>query len=292
METGLRVIWEGALTLAGQVVPANGNDVEVRRGFAPAHSLSALLTERPPTIYFLDGSSVIGHTVHPPLQVPTPPLDRILEGIDWPSVDIRSETAVTAGRRGVGVSVHERLEAHLGSRPPKGKHRWIICNDGPGEIADYLCLEVSSSSVFLGLWHAKYAHGDAPAVRVGDFEEVISQAIKSRRWMTDRRLWHELAARLRGDASPPARVVHGHRRKLEILLGEHAHGQRLSLARRSPQIQGEVGIAQPGLSRGAILAALAATAPSPAALQVQQLLAVWQDSLNPVAGTAQVLCSA
>lgn len=109
--------------------------------------------------------------------------------------------------------------------------------------------------------------------------------------MTDRRLWHELAARLRGHASPPARGIYGHRRKLEILLGAHSRGQRLSLARRSPQIQGEVGIAQPGLARGAILAALGRPDPPPAALQIQQLLAVWQDSLNPVANRTPVLCS-
>jgi hypothetical protein len=111
--------------------------------------------QRPPTIYFLDGSSVIGHTVHPPLQVPAPPLDQILQGMEWPNIDIQSESSATAERRGVGASVHERLEEYLQSRPERGRHRWIVCNDGSGEIADYLCLEVSGNAVFLGLWHAR-----------------------------------------------------------------------------------------------------------------------------------------
>jgi hypothetical protein len=41
--------------------------------------------------------------------------------------------------------------------------------------------------VYIGLWHAKAAGGDTATVRVGDLQEVITQAIKSNRIFTIRR---------------------------------------------------------------------------------------------------------
>lgn len=70
---------------------------------------------------------------------------------------------------------------------------WILCNDGAGEIADYIVLEVDPGpKVALSLWHAKATRDAAPTVRIKDMQEVTAQAIKSRRWATDRTLWSEV----------------------------------------------------------------------------------------------------
>ena len=85
-------------------------------------------------------------------------------------------------------------------------------------------------------------------MRVGDFEVVSAQAIKSRRWRTDRQLWAHLGARLEGTEDPPAILVEGCRRQLEVLLGLQARWRRL-LTRRTPSVVGRIGIVQPGLSK-------------------------------------------
>jgi hypothetical protein len=43
--------------------------------------------------------------------------------------------------------------------------------------------------VTVSLWHVKAAGGAAPSVRVDDLQVVTQQAIKSRRYLTDRDFW-------------------------------------------------------------------------------------------------------
>ena len=144
-------------------------------------------------IYFLDGSTVRGREVFTPTNAATTLRDGLLSVHDWNGVDITAETTATAAANGTGTSIHEWVENHLLTRPKRGRHRWILSNDGPGEIADHIVIEIlPNSQVAVGLWHSKFAGGTSPSVRVTDFEVVASQAIKSRRWPTDRRHCHSL----------------------------------------------------------------------------------------------------
>jgi len=290
VEDGMRIIWEGAIDLSG-VVTATSVELNARRGYGHTSPLGGLLTDRPPMVYFLDGTTVHGRTIHPPQVAAGAPLDHLLEIFAWAGVDIQAETRASAANRGRGRSVHEAVEQYLLGRPRRFRHRWILLNDGAGEIADYVLIECDQRGLLLGLWHAKAAGGETVGVRVTDLENVVAQAIKSRRWITDRRLWGELAARIRGDASPKALLLEGSARALDVLLGEYPRWQKLALDRKSPRVQAEIGIAQPGLSRGKILSALATLSPGASAVQIQQLLTVWQDSLNPIAPHSLVLCS-
>jgi len=209
---------------------------------------------------------------------------------DWPRIDIGAETRSTATKRGRGRSVHEALEEYLLAAPRRGRHRWIVSNDGSGELADYLVIEVGRDKVFVDLWHAKFAHGSAPGVRVTDMQEVVAQAIKSRRWITEVGLWAELGARLKGRATPQATVIDGNSRLLDVLCGETHKWERLSYARTRPIVTGHVGIVQPGLSRHKLENDLVQPRSSQSALQTRDLLAAFHDSVSMVA-TVMVLCS-
>jgi len=206
---------------------------------------------------------------------------RNVDVMNWDGVDVTAETRGTANARGLGLeSVHERLEAYLGALPRTGKHRWILCNDGAGEIADYIVIELlRSGEIRLGLWHAKFARGD-PAVRIGDIQVVVAQALRSRRWFTEARLWTELRDRLVGDASPRAALVLGSDdpRRLLVYLGHDPQKRgrrRHSWHRHNPVIVPEVGIVQPGLSRSSYAEQLDQRTAS--ALGVQELLALFED---------------
>jgi superfamily II DNA or RNA helicase len=273
-------VWEADIDTSGRVTTSR--DLEVRRGYGDPVPLTALLEEHPPTIYFLDGTTVIGHLCYDSRTLTAAFNTRQLEAIDWSGVDIRAEAVNTAARRKIGRSVHERLAEYLFSRPRDGSARWVICNDGAGEIADYIVIEpLDGGEVHLGLWHAKAAHGESPAVRVTDFQEVTAQALRSRRQFPSTTVWNELADRLTGHAYPvavldprsddPATLY-------EFLGLREADGETIPWARRYPVVRGTLGIVQPGLSVGAFEAELASSPVPPGAQSLRELFSVLADT--------------
>jgi hypothetical protein len=102
--------------------------------------------------------------------------------------------------------------------------------------------------VSVELWHAKAAGKAFASVRVTDLQEVIAQAIKSRRWITEPAFWSELGNRLTGQSSSKANIRDGARLQLLVLCGQAERADGLSFTRSRPVVTGSVAIAQPGLS--------------------------------------------
>lgn len=276
-------VWQASVDTNGYITADGDLDLEVRHGRAEPRLLSEILESRPPTIYFLDGTTIIGAVRYDSRTLTSDFNTRVLTPIDWNGVDITAETPRTAANRGNGArSVHERLAEYLRSRPRKGTFRWIICNDGAGEIADYIVVEqLPAGEVQLGLWHAKASHGAEPAVRVKDFQEVVAQALRSRRQFPSTALWSELGARLAGQARPEAVLDPGSddpallRRRLGLEAGDD--GQE-PWTRRYPVVHGTLGIVQPGLSAQALRDDLAARPVPPRAQSLRELFSVLADT--------------
>jgi superfamily II DNA or RNA helicase len=251
-------VWDANVDTAGHFTASH--DLLVRRGYGEMDSLAALLESQPPTIYFLDGTTTIG-PVRYDSRTLTSAFDlRLLTAIDWEGVDITAETSRTAAAHRAGISVHAQLAEYLARRPRIGKSRWILYNDGPGEIADYLVVEeLPTGEIHLGLWHAKASNGATPAVRVKDFQEVVAQALRSRRQFPSATLWVELADRLAGRARPVATLIAGSddpdvlNRRLGLIDDD---GADPPWTRRLPAVRGTLGIVQPGLSAQAFRAEL------------------------------------
>jgi hypothetical protein len=117
---------------------------------------------------------------------------------------------------------------------------------------------------------------------------VVAQAIKSRRWLTDRGVFAEMGARLIGTRSPRLKVVEGRERLLRVLLGEDRRHPGWALANGPFQPRGTVVIAQPGLKWSQLEAEVAAHDLS--AIQIRDLLAVFDDALGGL-GESKVVCS-
>lgn len=282
-----RVIWTASLDVTGEVKPS-GNDLVAQRGYGVASTLSELLVDRPLTIFFGNGDTVHGTMIvnSRTRSHSLPPLD--YRSLDWSRVDLTSETPRTAKRKGIGLSVQEQLENYLKDRPRRGRHRWLVHNDGHGEFADYIVIEVDTDSVSVELWHAKAAGGASASVRVTDLQEIVAQAIKSRRWITDPAFWLELGNRLTGQSSPKASVREGTPLPLLVLCGQAERAEGLSFTRTRPVVTGTVAIAQPGLSYRQLRSDLDDDALS--AVQIRDLLAVFHDSVSQVASPI-ILCS-
>jgi hypothetical protein len=292
------VVWQAIVRPNGSV-STQGRELSVRRGSADVGPLSQFLELYPPLIYFVNGQATHGHELFDVTAGGSLQYDpRDIVPYDWVGggVDITAETRAKAAEHGSGISIHEGLERYLLAQRKTGHWRWVVCNDGSGEIADYLVIEYSTGQpVRLSLWHAKATATASPGIRVNDFQIVVAQAIRSRSRYNDPSLWDTLRARLTGVESPVATLVPGSdsRGRLLVHLGE----RRLRTGRPSsrdwtttrPYVQGEVGIAQPGLSCEQLAAA--PTTPGTAANSLNQLFGVVADTIAATGNRAIVLGS-
>ncbi|MBN7384528.1 type III restriction enzyme res subunit [Mycobacteroides abscessus subsp. massiliense] len=283
-DTGATV-WAGHLDTQGNVVNAD-SPVSVRRGHQTPRPFDDLLSVMPPTVYFLNGQIVSGATLYQP-----PTVQRDLTRwnpafLDWSATNIEKETDRSAK---VGASIHQTLKTYLTTRTTTARRRWVIENDGSGEIADLIVLEIRGAyEVSIELWHAKPASGANTSVRVTDMEVVVAQAIKSRRWLTERELWQEMADRYSGLSSPALKLIDGSECLLRAFLGLVPGHPGWSLTNRPFQLRGTVVIAQPGLSWNQLKAGVEQNQLS--AIQIRDLLAVFDDSLGTL-GESALVCS-
>lgn len=281
------VIWAGRVDLLGDVHD-DSDGVPLRRGNAHS-SLSEILSAAPPALRFLDGHTVIGTTIYSPPAVSTDLSRWVPVYLDWSRTNIQKETDASALAAGNGESVHETLRQYLAGRPSAARRRWILENDGSGELADLIVLELlPTKEVRVELWHAKPSSGKNPSVRVTDMQVVVAQAIKSRRWLTDRGVFAEMGARLAGQRSPRLKVVEGSERLLRVLLGLDRRHPAWAIANGPYQPRGTVVIAQPGLKWSQLQAEI--TSEDLSAIQVRDLLAVFDDALGAL-GASEIVCS-
>ncbi|MFD7159040.1 DEAD/DEAH box helicase family protein [Kribbella sp. NPDC059898] len=276
-------LWRGSQGIDGHF-STTGPDLQVQLGYGSPLPLEDLLTARPPSIFFLDGQTVIGAVGYQSIGRTTylPAVDE--RTIDWGKVDITSETKKKAAEKQFGISIHEELERYLKAQPRRMSRRWILCNDGQREIADYIVIEMDPGRrVAVSLWHAKAANSAQPGVRVNDVQTVAQQAIKSRTYITDPGFWRVLGARLTGKDTPAIEIVEGSERLLLLLCGHNANHSDWGIARRPPIVTGRIAIAQPGLSMTQLRSDLATTQPTIAAQQIREFLTVLHDSVSPVA---------
>ena len=295
-----RVCWSGVLAPNGRV-STQGRELTVRRGYVEFGTMSDFLEHYPPLIYFLNGQATQGHELFDVSAGTTPQYDpRGVVSYDWAGngVDITAETRSKALEHGEGVSIHEGLERYLLAQPQTERWRWIICNDGAGEIADYLVIEYTyRRPIRLSLWHAKASAGLSPGLRVNDFQVVVAQALRSRSRYNNPSLWDQLRDRLTGREAPRAMLIPGSDSLARLLIhlgeprqrpGGRASPRDWTVSR--PLVHGEIGIAQPGLGCSQLLAA-GPTAAGTTANSLHQLFSVLSDSIAVTGNRGVVLGS-
>ena len=169
--------WRGALDISGEVQTLSGIEVQVRRGYANEGRVDEFLRANPPSVHFLDGRRVEGHVVYDGRARPSTASLTILRDEEWGGTDIGAETRKTALERNHGMrSVHEAVERMILESPKRGRRRWVMCNDGKGELADHVVVEdLGRGRVGLEFWHSKAAGGE-PGVRITDLQVVTAQA--------------------------------------------------------------------------------------------------------------------
>jgi hypothetical protein len=114
----------------------------------------------------------------------------------------------------------------------------VFCDDGSGEIADYITIEERNQVCYVTFYHCKASAARQPGNRVADLYEVCGQAVKSGSWLQPERLLDRLGHRAafpsirgfaKGDEAEAARLLGG---------AEFRRG-----------VQFEINIVQPGVQR-------------------------------------------
>jgi hypothetical protein len=295
-ELGIRVvdprepdvtIWHGSQDVSGRFRTLGG-DATLSRGSGQFSAIDELFLLLPPTVYLLNGETVLGAMTFPPVRTANtlPALD--FDSFDWTGTDITKETKAP----GRSNTVHDRVESLLtGIVPDPSTKRWVLCNDGSGEIADHIVIELPlEGRPRIEFWHSKYAASSTAGVRVGDMQVVTQQAAKSRRHFTDRNLWKRLGRRIDGTESPKAVLLSGPLGDLRALCGLDPAREEESLAERAPTLDCRVAIVQPGLSLEALRKALDRDPVPISAGQVREFLTFVDNAVRNQA-TLTLMCS-
>jgi hypothetical protein len=193
--------------------------------------ISDFLNDAPPTFLASDFSSIEGTTVfRMPFDL-TLVGDGTFEVVDWAGagVDIQKEKPDGVGRRSIFEWLQDRLVASNAAV--------VFCDDGSGEIADFIALEQTADGPRVKMYHCKKSGAVQPGDRVDDLYEVAGQAVKSSMWLRP----DEMLEQLRRRATLPS--VRGY------LKGNDADAARILAPDARRDLQFEIYIVQPGIHR-------------------------------------------
>lgn len=287
-ERGSRaVVWRGVQRLDGSILEQPGTAVVVRASGQSA-TFAELFMENPPSIYFLDGSVVHGSVTYsaPTASDSLPPID-IDTQWDWSSTNVKAET-----KRKATNSIHHLVEAKLLSTLKAGSSRWVLCDDGAGEVADHIVIEQRPDfRPVVELWHSKASSSTASdaGVRVNDLQVLTQQAIKSRRHFVDPLFWRRLGERLAAGDSQLDLLGGGSKAALIDLCIGSANGGRQNFADAPPLIKGKLFLVQPGFSLKVLTDKLKDPEERSGVGQVREFLTILHNSTQGLADV-KIIC--
>ena len=173
-------------------------------------SLQEYLNEELPSFFCSDLSSIEGASRFPAQVALEVFRDELVETVDWAAagVDIEREKPCA----GQGRSIFEWLRDRLMTTNAEV----IFCDDGAGEIADFITLDETDAGSRVKMYHCKASGAAQAGNRVDDLYEVCGQSVKSSVWIRTDQLLSRLKHRstlpsvtgfIRGDEDAAARIL-------------------------------------------------------------------------------------
>jgi superfamily II DNA or RNA helicase len=228
------VEWRGQYSLGGADLfqPASQNEPElyVLDGNDEV-AIEDYLNEIMPTLYCADLSSIEGQSLfRAPIALQAFD-DNFYEIVDWraANVEITSEKTASPGCNSIFDWMRSRLLA--------SDARVVFCDDGSGEMADFVAIHDSAEGPRVKMYHCKASSEESAGHRVEDLEVVCAQVIRSCVWCRP----DAFLGRLRYRATLPS--VPGYQKGSEIIAAQILAQQVLR------QVQFDTYIVQPGIRR-------------------------------------------
>ena len=235
------ITWRGIFSLTGEdyVIPATDTEPTLAIHIGDEDfPIAEFLNNDAPTFFTSDLSSIEGNNIFRPVENLDPIEDAIFEVIDWAAGQVDIEKEKPDGQR--PVSIFEWLEVRLSA----SSAAFIFCDDGPGEIADYIAITGTERGVTVSFYHCKASGSARAGARVADLYEVCGQSVKSSMWMKHEALLNRFGHRamlssirgyVRGDINTARELLRGDRRlpvEFEIFVVQPG----VSSAGRSPEV--------------------------------------------------------
>lgn len=194
-------------------------------------SIEEYLNETLPTLHRSDLSAIEGPSLYPAPLALEPFDNSSFEVVDWASagVEITSEKTASAGKHSIFDWLRSRL---VGSDA-----RVVFCDDGTGEMADFVAIHQTAEGPRVKMYHCKASEVADPGNRIKDLEIVCAQAIKSCVWIRP----ENFLARLKHRATLGS--VPGYQK------GDEATAAQILTPQVQRQIQFDTYIVQPGVMR-------------------------------------------
>jgi len=193
--------------------------------------VAEFLNEQNPRFYCSDLSAIEGINIfRTPVSVE--PFDNNrFETIDWAAarVDICKEKPDGRGER----SIFEWLEERLNN----SSAAVVFCDDGSGEIADFITISETNEGPRVEFFHCKASQNAQPGNRVGDLYDVCGQTVKSSVWAKPEKLLERLNYR----SSLPS--IRGY------LKGTEVDAIRILSLQARQQTQFDIYLVQPGVKK-------------------------------------------
>ena len=226
--------WRGRFSLDGtdlfQAASPDGPELRVQYS-AQEVSIEDYLNEVWPTLYRSDLSSIEGQSLFSAPAVVEPFDSASVETVDWraANVDITAEKIAAVG--------HSSIFDWLGARLVASDAGVVFCDDGPGEMADFIAIHETAEGPRVRMYHCKASTAANAGNRVEDLEVVCAQAIKSCVWVRPEQFLTRLRHRV------TLRSVPGYQK------GDEAIASRILTQQVRQQIQFETYIVQPSVLR-------------------------------------------
>ena len=226
--------WRGEFSLEGinlfQAASEDEPDLVVHRGNEDVW-MEDCLNEELPSFYTSNLSAIEGQSFFPVPNDLEPFGNNSFETVDWAEarVDITKEKPSDGGDRSIFEWLRERLIASPATI--------VFCDDGSGEMADFIAIHPTETGPRVKLFHCKGSGAANPGNRVDDLYDVCGQAVKSSVWLRPDQLLDRLKHRASLD------TVTGY------VKGDEATGNELLSQENRQQVQFEMYIVQPGVMR-------------------------------------------
>lgn len=189
--------------------------------------------KRSPVVFFADGAMLYANNLVE-MREATVSFDASeLVTYDWKNVSLKDES--------MGWPHETNTIQYYFWQQINEKHEFIFDDDGSGEIADLIGLNQDANTIFIDLYHIKFAMGNQVSKRIDNFYAVCGQAQKSLKWKNpEMNIFKRMLERTAKTKKGENRILKGDMDLLKQLFQEATVKKRIRL---------NLHIVQPGLRK-------------------------------------------
>ena len=189
--------------------------------------------KRSPVVFFADGAMLYANNLVEMREAIASFDASELIAYDWEDVSLKDES--------MGWPHKTKTIQYYFWQQINEKHEFIFDDDGSGEIADLIGVNQDTNTIYIDLYHIKFAQGNQVSKRIDNFYSVCGQAQKSLKWRNpEMNIFKRMLERVAKTKKGENRILKGNLDLLRQLFQEATIKKRIRI---------NLHIVQPGLRK-------------------------------------------